>query len=293
MDRSPLLHHEVLGMFSKGLTEADFNRFSRLIYDTCGIKMPPHKKSMLEARLRRRLRVLGIKTFEEYCEYVFSAPGMEQELVSLIDVVTTNKTDFFREAAHFDYLVERALPEMISQYGVGFERPFRVWSAGCSTGEEPYTMAMVLSEFARQNEGFRFQILASDISTQVLERASKGIYTADKVQTVAESLKKRYLLRSRDPESNQVRIVPELRAMVSFKRVNFMDDDFGLRESFDIIFCRNVIIYFDRPTQQTLLQRLCEHLDDGRYIFMGHSETLHGMNLPLTQKAPAVYRKKG
>lgn len=292
MKKSPLPHHEVMGIFNKGLSEDDFGKLSRLIYDTCGIKMPPHKKSMLEARLRRRLRALALRSFEDYCDYLFSRDGMELELISLIDEVTTNKTDFFRESAHFDFLTERALPELINRCGAGFERPLQVWSAGCSTGEEPYTLAIVLSEFARLNEGFRFSILATDISTQVLERASKGIYGVDKVAPVPEPLKKRYLLRSRDADSQLVRIVPELRSLVSFRRVNFMDADFGLRESFDIIFCRNVIIYFDRPTQQGLLQRLCNHLGNDRYIFMGHSETLHGMNLPLVQLAPSVYRKK-
>lgn len=292
MDRAPLHIQDTIGLFSKGLSDGDFAKLSRLIYDTCGIKMPPHKKSMLEARLRRRLRILGLKSFEAYCDYLFGHGGMEQELVSLIDVVTTNKTDFFREAAHFDYLVDRTLPELIAQYGAGLDRPLRIWSAGCSTGEEPYTLAMVLSDFARSYDGFRFSILATDISTQVLERASQGIYGIDKIVTVPAEMKKRYLMRSRDPASKVVRIVPELRSLITFRRLNFMEEHFGLNETFDIIFCRNVIIYFDRPTQQTLLQRFCEHLGPERYVFMGHSETLHGMNLPLVQKAPSVYRKK-
>jgi len=275
-----------------GITEKDFDRFSRLVYDTCGIKLPPHKKSMLEARLRKRLRSLALSSFEEYGEYVFSPEGLENELISLIDVVTTNKTDFFREPAHFNFLIETALPTLINDYGVGIDRPLRLWSAGCSTGEEPYTLAMVLSEFAENVPGFDFQIFASDISTKVLELARQGIYNVDKVAPVPSLLQKKYLLRSKDPERRQVRIAPELRSKASFRRVNFMDDDYAIRESFDIIFCRNVIIYFDRPTQEVFLGKLCRHLRAGRYIFMGHSETLNGMDLPLHQVAPSSYRKR-
>jgi chemotaxis protein methyltransferase CheR len=281
-----------LGIFSKGLSDDDFVRLSRLVYDYCGIKLPPHKKSMLEARLRRRLRVHGMRSFEEYCDFVFSHSGMEQEFVSLIDVVTTNKTDFFREPAHFNFLTERALPALIEQCGAGIDRTLQVWSAGCASGEEPYTLAMVLSEFARQTPGFRFSILGTDISTRVLEHARLGIYAADKVAPVPESLKKRYLLRSRESEKPQVRIVPELRSLVAFQHLNFMEDRFDGPGAVDILFCRNVIIYFDRPTQQAMLERLCSHLAPGRFIFMGHSETLHGMNLPLVQVSPSVYRRK-
>lgn len=282
---------DLTDIFTLGLTEAEFARLGCLIHNICGIKMPPHKKSMLESRLRRRLRRLGLSTFAGYCEFLFSSGGMEQELTSLIDVVTTNKTDFYREAAHFDFLVDRALPELINTFGAGFDRPLRLWSAGCSTGEEPYSLAMVLSEFGRVNPGFSFSILATDISTEVLSKAALGIYAAEKVAPVPEDCKRRYLMRKREGEKTLVRIVPELRALVSFRHLNFMDDDYGIREQFDLIFCRNVIIYFDRPTQQSFLGRLCHHLDEERYLFMGHSETLHGMQLPLKQKAPAVYRK--
>lgn len=278
-------------LFSLGLSEAEFAKLSSLIYSTCGIKMPTHKKSMLESRLRRRLRSLGLTSFGGYCDFLFASDGMEQELTSLIDVVTTNKTDFYREAAHFDFLIDRALPDLINRFGTGFDRPLRLWSAGCSTGEEPYSLAMVLSEFGRHNPGFSFSILATDISTEVLSKAARAVYAAEKVEPVPEECKRRYLLRNREGEKKLVRIVPELRSLVSFRHLNFMDEDYGIREHFDLIFCRNVIIYFDRPTQQTFLRRLCHHLDDERYLFMGHSETLHGMQLPLGQKAPAVYRK--
>jgi len=279
------------GEIADGISEKNFARLSRLIHDRCGIKMPPHKKSMLEARLRKRLRSLGLATYGQYCDYLFGPDGEEGELVNLIDVVTTNKTDFFREEKHFDFLTEVALPRRVSFSGGGLQRPLRVWSAGCSTGEEPYTLAMVLSEFALKNQGFEFSILATDISTQVLEKARLAIYREEKVEPVPEALKKKYLLRSRDPEKCQVRVVPELRAKVLFRRLNFMDENFGLREPIDIIFFRNVMIYFDRNQQMNLLKRFCGCLPSGGYLFTGHSESLHGMGLPVVQVAPAVYRK--
>lgn len=279
-------------IFSSEISADDFQRFSKLIYNSCGIKMPPHKKTMLESRLRKRLRSLGMSSFEEYSKYVFSDDGMEKELISLIDVVTTNKTDFFREAAHFDFLTETALPYLMNTYGIGLDRPLRIWSAGCSTGEEAYTMAMVLSEVATAIPEFRFSILATDISTLVLNKARQGIYTMDRVEPVDLALKKKYLLRGKGDQENMVRVVPELRSLINFRRVNFLEDDFGINQSLDIIFCRNVIIYFDQQTQKTLLHKLTGHLNPGSYIFMGHSETLNGLNLPLSQVSPSVYQKK-
>ncbi|PLX88199.1 MAG: chemotaxis protein CheR [Desulfuromonas sp.] len=278
-------------IFSRVISDRDFKRFSALIYDTCGIKMPPHKKTMLEARLRKRLRELGMASFEEYSSYVFSDEGMKAELVSLIDVVTTNKTDFFRESAHFDYLIEHALPRLISRYGAGIDQPLRVWSAGCSTGEEAYTLAMVLSEVAAQHRGFHFSILATDISTQVLAKARQGIYPIERVEPVSLALKKKYLLRGKGEQKHLVRVQPHIRSLVTFRRLNFLDDDFGPMQSMDIVFCRNVIIYFDQQTQKVLLHKLAGHLGPRRYIFMGHSETLNGLDLPLSQVSPSVYRK--
>jgi chemotaxis protein methyltransferase CheR len=280
-----------LKRFDARLTDRDFDRFSKLVYDHCGIKLPSHKRSMLEARLRKRLRAHTLSSFEEYADMVFAKDEPTEELIKLIDVVTTNKTDFFREPAHFDYLIKSALPFLIETFGVGINQPLRIWSAGCSTGKEPYTLAMVLKEYQLEVPDFRFDILGTDICTEVLEKSVQGIYAAVKATPIPEKLKKKYLLRSRDPENRMVRIVPELRSLAHFRRLNFMDDDFGFREPFDIIFCRNVIIYFDRPTQERLLSKLVDNLESGRYIFLGHSETLLGLNLPLKQMAPSVYRK--
>jgi chemotaxis protein methyltransferase CheR len=270
------------------LSARDFGRLSRFIYDTCGIKMPEVKKTMLEARLQKRLRSLELRSFSDYCDYLFAPEGQEKELVQMLDMVTTNKTDFFREPDHFAHLTQQVLPDWIKKHpGL----PLSIWSAGCSSGEEPYTLAMVLSEFALKNPGFDFRILATDISTRVLEKAKTAIYPEASVEPVPKELKKKYLLRSKDRTSGMVRIVPELREKVRFRRLNFMDEDFGMREQLDIIFCRNVIIYFDRPTQEKLLQRFHRQMKMGAFIFMGHSETLSGLDVPLVSVFPTVYRK--
>lgn len=273
------------------MSDREFSHFAEFIYDKCGIKMPPAKKTMLEARLQKRLRVLGIGSFHEYADYLFSREGQGLELIHLIDVVTTNKTDFFREPAHFDYLVSTALPTLAESRGVGFRKGLSLWSAGCSSGEEPYTLAMVLSEFAEQNQGFSYNILATDICTTVLDKAKTAVYPEERVEPVSLPLKRKYLLRGKDRQSGLVRIVPELRNRIRFRRLNFMDDDFGMREPMDIIFCRNVVIYFDKRTQERLLNKFARHLIPGGYLFMGHSETLSGLDVPFVQVASTVYRK--
>jgi chemotaxis protein methyltransferase CheR len=273
------------------LTNSDFTRLSRLIYEESGIKMPVAKKQMIEARLGKRLKSLGFHSFGAYCDYLFSGEGLDQELIGMIDLITTNKTDFFRESAHFDYLLQRVLPEWMQEQKSLSCRKLRVWSAGCSTGEEPYTLAMTLNEFADKLPGFDYRIMATDLSTRVLEKAKLAIYDDERVIPIPHLLKKKYLLRSRNRSSGLVRIVPELREKVRFRRLNFMDDDFGIHESFDIIFCRNVVIYFDRPTQERLLKRFYAHLTKEGFIFMGHSETLNGLDVPLVMVHPTVYRK--
>jgi chemotaxis protein methyltransferase CheR len=209
----------------------------------------------------------------------------------MIDLVTTNKTDFFREPDHFDYLVREVLPAWVRQRRDGHVAKIRIWSAGCSTGEEPFTLAMVLHEFASVTPGFDFQILATDISTRVLETACLAIYPEERIAPVPGHLKRKYFLKSRDRSVPNVRIVPALRHKVQFRHLNLMADDFGIREQIDIIFCRNVIIYFDRPTQQRVLRHLCQHLAADGHLFLGHSETLEGLDLRLKGVCPTVYRK--
>ncbi len=273
------------------MPEKIFVRFSTFIQKELGIKMPEAKRTMLQARLQKRLRKLEMKSFEDYCEYVFSTRGMNEELPHMIDVVTTNKTDFFREPQHFDYLTGVIVPELIRSHGTGTRKKAMIWSAGCSSGEEVYTLAMVLNEFCIRRPDFQFGIMGTDISTRMLKSAAMGIYTHERVEPVPLPLRKKYLLRSRDRKKDLVRIVPELRALTLFRRLNFMDNDFDMRQTMDIVFCRNVLIYFDRSTQENVLGRICRYLVPGGYLFTGHSETLNGLNVPLVQKTSTVYRK--
>jgi len=270
-----------------GLSARDFDRLRSFIQAEFGICLGAEKKTMLEGRLRRRLRELNLNSYRSYCEYLFAQSGQQEEKTRFIDVVTTNKTDFFREPRHFSSLTE-ALPELTSRCG---GRPLQVWSAGCSSGEEPYTLAMVLSDYAEKHTGFRFRILATDISTRVLEKAELGVYTAEDVEPLPEALRRKYVMRSRDRASERVRVTPDLRKLVDFRRLNFMEDDYGLEQKSDAIFCRNVIIYFDRPTQARILRKLIHYLVLGGYLFVGHSETLHDMGLPLEPLGPALYRR--
>lgn len=239
--------------------------------------------------MKRRLSALQLPTYREYCSFLFEKDAVSgDELIQLLDVVTTNKTDFFREKAHFDFLTAKALPEFTAK--IQNARELMIWSAASSTGEEPYTLAMVLNEYGLAHPGFRFKLLATDISTAVLAKAKLGVYTTDVVRPVPVDWQRKYFMRSRDPKSNQLRVVPELRSQVQFQRLNLIDD-FGLSQQMDMIFCRNVIIYFDRPTQERLFQKMCRQLTRGGYLFMGHSESLHHMDLPLEAVAPALYRK--
>ncbi|HRY55474.1 MAG TPA: CheR family methyltransferase, partial [Spirochaetia bacterium] len=205
------------------------------------------------------------------------------------DAVTTNKTDFFREADHFDYLLESIVPEAERRFGSGIAKPFNVWSAGCSTGEEPYTIAMVLEEHRDKEPRFSYRIFASDLSTQVLGKAKEGVYAAEKAEVVPMSFKRKYMLRGKDPQAQLVRMKPELRSRLSFARINFMDDRYPAAEDFDVVFCRNVIIYFERKIQEQILGKLCRHVRPGGWLVLGHSETLTGMDVPLRNVAPTIY----
>jgi chemotaxis protein methyltransferase CheR len=272
------------------MTAQEFTRLSEFIHTQCGIKMPPGKKIMLEARLQKRLKSVGAATFGEYCEYLFHSPNCQDELVEMINAVATNKTDFFREPGHFHILTDTVLPPFVDPAS-GSGPCFNIWSAGCSSGEEPYTLAMVLSEFSAHHPGFRFSIVATDISTKVLEKAKLGIYDEERVAPVPIAMKQKYLLKSKDRSKGEVRITPNLRAQIRFERVNLMDEQYRRPELLDVIFCRNVIIYFERANQEQLLGRLCNSLRTGGYLFLGHSETVHGFDLPLQRVTSTVYRK--
>lgn len=277
---------------SPTMSEETFGLFSDFIQEELGIKMLKNKQVMLQARLMKRLRALGISTYEEYYDYLFSDDGHDIELPFFVHQVTTNKTDFFREPAHFQYMYEHALPSLINENNYSWRTPLRIWSSASSTGEEPYTLAMVLADYAQQTLPINYNILATDISPTVLQTAAQAVYDSSKVDPVPYNLKRRYLLRSKDKSKNVVRIVPELRSRVNFRWVNLKAQNLNIDKMMDIIFCRNVIIYFSRPTQEMVVGNLCKQLKIGGYLFMGHSETLSGFNLPLEQVATTIYRKK-
>ncbi|EJT04181.1 CheR family methyltransferase [Rhizobium sp. CCGE 510] len=269
------------------ISKRNFDKLARFIYDYSGIKMPPTKLTMLEGRLRRRLRATNHSTFDDYCDFLFDHDGLAQEAVYLIDVVTTNKTDFFREAKHFDYLQTVALPAIAN----GGVRTIRTWSSACSTGAEPYTMAMVLAEFAESRNDVSYSVLATDLSTDVLQTARRGIYPEDLIAPVPRDLQRKYVLTAKQPGRREVRITPKLRSRVGFARMNLMDEKYPIGEAMNVIFCRNVLIYFDKQTQAGVLNRLCNCLAKGGYMFIGHSESITGFDLPLKQVSNTVFQR--
>lgn len=265
----------------------DFRRLARFVTETSGIKMPPSKRSMLEGRLRKRVQSLGFPGFAAYCAYLFDGNGLAEEAVHIVDAVTTNKTEFFREPTHFSYLADRLLPGLDPQR----RRPLKLWSAACSTGAEPYTMAMILEDWAESRAGFDYWILATDLCTEVLATARHAIYPEEAIEPVPLGYRHRYLLRSRDRSRRLVRIAPELREHLRFACLNLMETDYATDSDFDIIFCRNVLIYFSKEDQGRVLRRLCGHLVPGGTLFLGHSEAIAGFDLPLKAAAPAVFVK--
>jgi chemotaxis protein methyltransferase CheR len=280
----------VASQLTDHITPSDYTRFTNLIYSTCGIQLNASKQLMVETRLRKRLKETGAKTYGDYWKLLSAEDRQQEELIRLIDAITTNKTDFFREPAHFDHLVQQVLPELGPRLRA-HRKPLRVWSAGCSTGKEPYTLAMVLKDCQRAGMIDEFSILATDICTEVLARASQAVYQEEDIEPIPETLRKKYLLKSRGPEASSFRIVPELRSTVNFERLNFMDTSYAVDGPFDIVFCRNVIIYFDRTTQEQVVNKLADCLARGGYFFTGHSETLSGLSTHLVSVAPTVYRK--
>ncbi|WP_320040440.1 CheR family methyltransferase [uncultured Desulfobacter sp.] len=273
------------------LAMSDFRRLGNYIHTELGIKMPDAKRGMVESRLRKRLNALNLTSYEAYCAYLFSPRGQKDELPFFINQITTNKTDFFRESKQFIFLEKTALPELLSSGPTGESKKMYIWSAACSRGHEPYSLAMVLSEYARQHKNMDFCILGSDVSTEVLNVAQKAVYAHEEIEPVPMALRKKYLMRSKDRSKNMVRIVPQLRSKVRLLRLNLMDKRYAGIEQMDIIFCRNVMIYFEKQTQYQILHRLLTHLKPGGFLFMGHSEVIQHAELPLKSIQTTIYQK--
>ncbi len=271
------------------MSAKDFNRLGEYIYKEFGIRMPQEKHVMLQARLQKRVKELQMKDFTTYIDFVLSKEGQNSELIEMVNQVSTNKTDFFRESQHFDFLVQNVLPEYTTTRGL--KRMIKIWSSASSTGEEPYTIAMVMQNWIEKNPGFDFSIFGTDISTKVLQNCVDATYKDDRIAPIPLEFKRKYLLKHKNPSVKTVRIVPELRNKCSFARLNLMDPYYNIDEIFDVVFCRNVLIYFDSQTQEKVINKLCTKLRPGGYFFLGHSESIMNINVPLKQIKPTVFIK--
>jgi chemotaxis protein methyltransferase CheR len=270
------------------LSEAQFNKFSELIYRQAGIHLKPEKIELLNTRLGKRLRACGIDSYKKYYDLVVN-DQTGAELVQLINCVSTNFTSFFREQAHFDFLTSAVLPQFCKE--LRGHQEMVLWSAACSSGEEPYTMAMVLDEFLSRQPGRRYRIQATDISTKVLAHAELGVYSMDRLEKVPPELLRKYFRKGVGQSQGYAKVKEQLKKHVSFKRFNLMDD-FPWHGELHIIFCRNVMIYFNRTTQQKLVQKFHRCLAPGGYLFIGHSESLASLKHDFIQVAATAYRKE-
>ena len=271
------------------MTMSEFRQISEFVTTEYGIKLPDFKKTMVEGRLQKRLRRTGIASFAEYIEFVFSKKGGD-ELLEMVDAISTNKTDFFRESSHFTFLNNVLLPKFSEENGRG---TLKIWSAAASSGEEIYTLAMVLEEFNAAQDHLRvnYSILGTDISIEKLRAAISAIYPSDRIRDIPVPLRDKYLMKSKDASKKVVRFVPSIRSKAKFQRLNLMDSRYDVDSDFDIIFCRNVLIYFDKDLQEKVINKLCQKLKPGGHFFLGHSESIIGKNVPLVQIEPTVYRK--
>ena len=272
---------------SAPLTDADYDFLCRLVYERSRICLGADKRVLVTSRLAKRLRQLGLDNYRDYCDRLRAADGAE-ELQGLIDRIATNHTHFFREPKHFDFLRETILPAWRAKKNGG---PFRVWSAASSTGEEPYTIAIELAEHLAPAATGAWRIDASDISTRVLEVARAGVYDADRLADVSAEQVRRHFQKGVGGWENNFRVKSELRERVQFHHLNLLEPPYPFPQLFQVIFCRNVMIYFDRPTQEALVAHLAERLVPGGHLLVGHSESLGALEHPLKQIQPAVYLK--
>lgn len=265
-------------------TKADFDVLRTISNQYSGILVPDDKFDMFYSRLSKRVRMLGFTTFKQYCHYLQNNP--DDEFTEFINAVTTNLTSFFRENHHFEFLSRTVIPELLKKKAAS--KQIKIWSAGCSTGEEPYSLAMTLKENVPAD--WAITILATDLDTNVLATAAAGIYPVDRVSGIAEQRLKRWFQKGAGSQSNKVRVKSELRELIEFKQLNLMQQ-WPFKGHFDFIFCRNVLIYFDRETKAILANRYCSLLEEGAYLFIGHSESLHQLDSGFSLVGNTIYRK--
>jgi chemotaxis protein methyltransferase CheR len=268
------------------LGDQEFNFIRTVVEKNAGIILNISKRQLVQGRLARRVRELGLRTFAEYCEMVRN--GGPEELVGLINAITTNVTSFFREIHHFETLASLMLPEAMQRNERSHR--MRIWSAGCSSGEEPYSIAMTAAETLAGTRGWDFKILATDIDSEILNTAARGVYPADRLQGVSDERRNRWFVSGTGAAAGQVRVKPELQTMITFRTLNLMGD-WPMHGPFDVIFCRNVMIYFDQPTREKLLMRYAGLLADGGYLCLGHSESIHTTHTKFKLVGRTIYRK--
>jgi chemotaxis protein methyltransferase CheR len=271
------------------MRDSEFEFIRSLVYQHSRIQLGPDKRELVSARLGKRLRATSIKSIGEYCRWL-KGPALDDELSHLIDAISTNHTFFFRESAHFDFLRDKVLPEMKQRSRLERWSRLNVWSAACSSGEEPYSIAITLAD-ALQASGWPWQIEATDISTRILEKAQNAVYRSDVVSKLPAVSVRTYFQKGIGPESGNYRVKPVLRERVNFRHLNLLQGDLPFSEPFHVIFCRNVMIYFDRPTQEELVNKLSRMLVPGGYLFVGHSESLTGIKHSLQLVRSAIHRR--
>lgn len=294
---SGLAYHDSDFEASSGPTEftisdQEFRLFQDLVKHHTGIALSDQKRPLICSRLAKRLRTLTVNSFRDYYTYLTSEAG-HRELEHFVNAVTTNKTDFYRERHHFDYLRNEVIASLKERAAKTGQRRIRIWSAACSTGEEPYTIAITLLEALGNRLAWDIRILASDIDTDVLGRAERGIYAMDRTADIPRPLLERFFLRGTRANTDMVQVKKEVRDLITFRRINLLDAPWPIRTTFDCIFCRNVFIYFDKPTQQDLIRRFEQSLKVGGHLFVGHSESLFGMNTGLVFLGNTIHRKQG
>jgi len=277
-------------LLNVNLTDEEFKKFSALIYEKAGIYLKAEKKELLNARLSKRLRACQIGSFKEYFKLISKPDQKNREFIHFLDAVSTNYTSFFREISHFNYLASTVMPTLIKERSNFSNKEFFFWSSASSSGEEPFTLAMVLDNFFRTHPGFRFKIMATDISTKVLQKAVQGVYAAEQVNNIPDDFLKRYLQRGVGQSAGKVKIKENIRKAVSYQRFNLMHD-FPWKNEIDVIFCRNVMIYFDRVTQERLVNKFYSCLKKGGYLFIGHSESIAGIKHDFQQVEATTYIK--
>ena len=271
------------------LTDKQFQMIRGLVYDHCGINLHDGKKELVRARLAKRLRLGGFATFPEYMKHVFS-DKTGKEFSILIDALSTNLTGFFREMQHFEFLSREFLPHLLERKRNQRDFKLRCWSAGCSSGEEPYSIAITLLEAVAGRGSWDVKVLATDISTTILERAQAGVYGEDRIKPVSPALRHKYLQAQTFKGEKVFTVGKPLRDVVIFKYLNLMKE-WPIRRKLDFMFCRNVMIYFDKPTQEALINRYWDVLDSGGILFTGHSESLAGIDHKFKYIQPTIYIK--